>query len=183
MDLLEIVGRHVFPSVHALRIEPFKSMWENDNSPDKEECLKIFTYIEFVCSPKKSNPYFGFKPEERPPHVKHEVFGDPDYPTTHDMLTGCMKYMELLRNSSPSFAILEDSLTTAEKLRTFLKTTDPGTRTDNGSLLLKPRDIASGLKEIPTMVLSLEETWKKVQTELIEDSKTRNNREIGEYER
>lgn len=184
MDLLELVGDHVFPTVHILMIEPFKSMWENDRSDNHENCLKDFSYIEFMCSPKKSNPYFGYTDiEMREKVVKKEVYKDENYSISSDILLGTMKYNELLANSSPSFPLLNDAIAGAEKNRVWCKDFDLDERTPNGAAVLKPADINRALKEIPSIVRLLEDTRDKVNKELAEASKTRRDREINHFER
>jgi hypothetical protein len=184
MDLLEIFNGHVYPSVHALMIEPFKSMWANDRSPDREEVLKDFMYVELLCSPKKSNPYFGCTDLElREKRVKMEVYKNENHPTSTDMLFATMKYRELLENESPSYAVLEEGLVAAEKSRIWCRDLDLGAKTPNGALLLKPRDIMNALNEIPNTVKKLEDARTKVITEIADASKMKKDREPGFFER
>ena len=110
MDLLEIINGQVQPSVHALCIEPFKSMWEADTSKGKESALRDFRYVELVCSPKKSNPFFGIEEDIRPAQVRKEVYKNENHGITSDVMRACMKYTELLEHSSPSYALLISSL-------------------------------------------------------------------------
>lgn len=183
MDLFELNNNIAFPSVHALLIEPFKSIWEADNSKSKENAIKVFTYIELVCSPKKSNPFFGYSEVERPGKVKKEVFNDENYYTTDFMMQGVMKYNELLEIASPTYSLFISSLAAAEELKENLKSIDLGERTNAGTAVTKPKDITSALKEIPDVMRSLEAMRNKVHSELAEETKTRNQREINEYER
>lgn len=184
MDLFEVVNMRAFPSAHALLIEPFKTMWEEDISPGKEDSIKIFTYVELLCSPKKSNPFAGYSDEERPSKVKKEVWGDtPPTGGISQIINLVRKYKELLEIASPTYALFSSSMVAADKLKDFLNTINPDRRTASGTLVLKPRDITSALKEIPDTIRSLEMLRAKVNQELLEDSKTRNQREIGAYER
>lgn len=184
MDLFELRNGFVIPSVHALMIEPFKSMWETDYSDGKEMTLKEFAYIEFMCSPKKTNPYFGYTDMDmREKAVKKEVYKDENYHTNTDMLTGIWKYIELLKDESPSYGLLEDAIAGAEKTRKWCRDFEPSEKTPNGALLLKPRDITAALNEIPNTVKKLEETRKQVISELNETSKTRKDREVNHFEK
>ena len=186
MDLFEMVNGHVFPSVHALLIEPFKTIWEDDNSPGNEESIRIFTYIELLCSPKKSNAFFGYSEEERPAKVKQEVWGEEppfDAETTIMIIKGVEKYKELLHNSSPSYSMFEAATAANDNLKTFLKNFDPNKRTASGALVLKPKDIFEAINKIPESMKAMELARIKINQEIAqEDSKTRNQREPGRYE-
>jgi len=183
MDLFEIVNGYVVPSVHALLIEPFKSMWEKDTSNNNEDSIKIFTYIELMCSPKKSNPFIGYLEEERPAKVKKQVWGDEEYPIDTDTVFAILKYKELLSESSPSYDLYISAVNAVQKLRSFLDTFDPDERNRSGTLVLKPKDITSALKDLDEVGKNMESARDRVHTELIQSSKTRNQREIGDYER
>ena len=183
MDLFTIKNGRAFPSVHALLIEPFKSIHANDTSPDKGESIKIFTYVELLCSPKKSNPFYGRSTEERPSYVKKEVWGDdpPDDPSM--IMEAVLKNKELLAIASPTYPLFEASMEAAEQLKKVLAKPDFNERTNSGAAVTKPKDITSALKEIPEAIKSLETLRGKVNSELEDDTKTRNQREIGPYER
>lgn len=185
MDLFIVHNNHAFPSVHALLIRPFKDIWYNDTSPEKTEAIRIFTYVELLCSPKKSNPYFGVPEEDRPDVVKKVVWGDQVIDVMNDLILieAVSKYKDLLTISSPSFAIFEAAMSAAEKLQNQLRTFDVNERTRTGGLVLKPREVTGALKDLPDTVKALELARLRVNQELIEDAKTRNQREIGPYER
>lgn len=182
MDLFEIINNRAFPSPHALLIHPFKDMWEADTSKEKGNVIKVFTYIELVCSPKKSNPFFGYSEEDRPSRVKKEVFGDENYKTTDFMMQGVIKYKELLEIASPTYPMLTAGLIANDKLKNFLETFDLDERTQGGTAVIKPADITRALKEIPDVAKSIVVMREKVQTELVEEAKTRKDRDIGQYE-
>jgi len=182
MDLFELNNGIAYPSVHALLIEPFKSMWERDTSEDKTNVMKVFTYIELVCSPKKSNPFFGYSETDRPSKVKKEVYGDENYHTTDFMMQGVMKYKELLSMSSPTYPLLNAALMASDSLIEFLEDVNLSERTASGGAVIKPKDVTSALKEIPDVAKSITTLQEKVQGELIEEAKTRNQREVGQYE-
>lgn len=182
MDLFVIQGNNLYPSTYALMIEPFASMWENDNDPAKHNVLRDFKFIELLCSPKKSNPFFGYSKDIRPAKVKKEVYKDEHYEISSDVIAATAKYLELLKDSSPSYDMFDAAMSAADKLKVFLRGFNLSERTQSGGLLLKPADITRALKEIPDAAKGIEVARNKVQQELEEDAKTRNQREIGQYE-
>lgn len=188
MDLFELVNRHAHPSIHALLIDPFKTIWENDPSKNKEYAIKIFTYVELTCSPKKSNPFHGYGEKVRISKVRKEVFGDEDIQldeeTIKDILACKAKYIILLEESSFGYSMYTTAINAAERLKEFLDTLNPNSRTNAGGLLLKPKDIAMTLQELPNLIKKLREQRDTVLEELSgSSSKTRNSRTINKYER
>jgi hypothetical protein len=185
MDLFVVHNNKAFPSTHALLISPFREIWNNDRSVEKEEAIRIFTYIELLASPKKSNPYFGIPEEDRHLKVKKEVWGDspPSVENSLEIIKAVEKYKDLLAIASPSFVLFESAMVMAENLQEQIRTFNLNERTRSGSLVLKPKDATNALKDIPDTVKSLELLRARVNQELIEDAKTRNQREIGHYER
>lgn len=184
MDLFEVVNGHVFPSVHALMIKTFGDIWYNDTSDGREYAISIFSYTEFMLSPKRSNTYYKYTdPDLREKKVKERVFGDPEYPTNTDMVLCNIEYKEQLRNECISYGLFEDAVEGAEKLRRWCRDYNLNERTPHGAMVLKPRDIQNALKEIPGIMKNLEETRDKIIAELNASSKTRNNRETGHFER
>lgn len=173
------------PSTHALIIEPFKTIWNNDDSEGKGDAINKFTFIELMCSKKKSNPFTGYSQGQRYSKVVENVYGETDYRPTNDPLVakGMEIYEEFLHNASPSLTYLEAALIAAENLKNTLETIDFSERTNGGAAVYKPADITRALKETPDVVKTLEQLREKVQSELLEEAKTRGSREIGAFER
>lgn len=182
-ELFELVNNQVRPSVHALLIEPFKTIWENDESENKEEAYKIFKYIEFMCSPKKSNSFFGYSEEERPIKLKKAIWGDNPPQDGSLIIQGVTVYKEKMTEASVSYSLYNSSLNAAHKLKDYLDSFDLEERTRGGTAVIKPKEITSALKEIPDVIKSIIALKDKVHYELVEETKTRNQRQIGEYER
>lgn len=185
MDLFEIKNGMAAPTVHALTIEPYKTIWENDKSKNKSEAYKAFTFIELMCSRKKSNPFIGYEESIRYSKVAKNVYGDELARPTNDSLieVGIELFKQLQLEASPSLSYLETALNSAENLKEYLNTVDLGERTNGGAAVYKPADITRALKETPDVIKTLKTLVQSVQTELEEEVKTRGKREIGLFER
>lgn len=187
MELFQIVNNRAVPSTHALLIEPFKSIWYNDDTEDKKEATKVFSYVELLCNPRKSNPFSGYSEQERPSKVKRLVFGE-DNPELLDSMISeiiecTMKYKELLQISSPSYGLYEDAALAIEKLRAFFREFNFDERTRSGGMVLKPKDVSDAITKVDIVAKNLQKTRDQLQMELIDETRTRNKREIGEFER
>ncbi len=71
----------------------------------------------------------------------------------------------------------------AEKLRLWLRDFDLNERTPHGAMVLKPKDVQMSLNEVPNTMKKLEEARKLVVAEIAQNSKTRNDRETGFFEK
>lgn len=186
MDLFELTNGRAFPTVHVLMIEPFKTIWETDTTVEKGNAIRLFSYIELMCSPKRSNPFFGYAENIRSSKVKREIYKDENYTDTSFMITGIAKYKELLANSSPSFNMLNSALMAKDAIVGFLKDAEARLAERNlksGAPIFKPVDVTNALIRIGAITKELEAARDKVGEELKEASKTRGQRVIGLYER
>ena len=182
MDLFVVKNKRAMPSVHALIIEPFKTIWHQDPDPAKGDAIRFFSFIELACSPKKSNPYFGYEKDKRYLVVKKLLFDDEAYELPPIVMDAVIKYEDLVENSSPSYSILNASLIAAEQLKTYLTNIRLNERTNSGAAVYKPKDVINALQELPQLSREIEELRNKIQQELMEEGKTRNNRQVGYYE-
>lgn len=182
MDLFVVKNQRAMPSVHALIIEPFKTIWYQDTDPAKGEAIRFFTFIELACSPKKSNPYFGYEKDKRYLVVKKVLFDDEAYKLPDVVMDAVIKYEELVEHASPSYSILNASLIAAEQLKTYLTNIKLEERTRGGAAVYKPKDVINALQELPELAREIEALRDKIQQELMEEGKTRNNRQVGYFE-
>lgn len=182
MELFTVQNGKAMPSVHALIIEPFKTIWKEDTDVTKGNAITDFTFIELCCSPKKSNPYCGYDVDQRYRVLKKELYGDEAYELPNIVIDGITKYEELLDNHSPTLSLLKAALSGAEKFKEQLQKLDLNERTKAGSAVYKPRDITNAMKDLPEMAKSIESLRDKVFKELLEEGKTRSNRQIGHFE-
>lgn len=185
MELFEMVNNRAIPNMHVVLIEPFLTIWNEDTSPGKGEAIDIFSYVELLCSPKKSNPFSGYSEMERPAKVREEVWGDANYnhPKVGQIINAVLTYKKFLVDSSESYSLYLSATNAADKLKLYLDTVNLNERTNGGAAVTKPADITRAIKEVPDVIRSLQGLKEKVNTELAEASKTRNQREIGLFER
>lgn len=183
MELLEIREKRVYPTVHVLLLEPFKTIWERDTSEDKEEAMRDFSYIEFMCNPRKSNPYIDHPAETREIKIKEIIYNNIEY-EVDDLIIEAVEFYNNCFKESMGCRLLDTALVAAEKQRKFLHNFEPNSRTPTGALLLKPKEVFAALKEVPDTIKAINIARERVHTELAtEGTKTRNQREINIYEK
>lgn len=182
MNIFIIESNIAKPTVEILLVPIFNSIWTRDNSSMKETAIKEFTYIEFMVSPKKTNPYSGYKEEVRGQKIANDIFRGQVYTPDYLVDEAIQWYNKHLEESSPSMAFLNAAKSAANKLIDFLNNFDMDERTRTGTPIYKPKDITSALNDTPATIKSLNDLTEKVQQELFDINKTRANKDTNYFE-
>jgi hypothetical protein len=193
MQLFIIENNIVKPTTEVLLISPFREIWNRDSSEGKEFALKEFAYIEFMCSPKKTNPFYGYQEDERSDKIIANIFkgnsqvivrGDTEVLYEPDMLVvdGIDTYRGFLKSASFSLSFLEACILGANKLIDFFTTVDLDERTKSGGVVYKPADVTKALSDAFNVVKSLNAFKEKVEQELYENTKLKGDIEINPLE-
>ena len=77
--LFTVQEKSVFPNTETLLISPFKEIWARDKTQGKELAIEELTYIEFVTSLKKSNPYRQYPEKLKAQKVQEEIIRREDW--------------------------------------------------------------------------------------------------------
>ena len=107
------------PNTETLLISPFKEIWERDKSKDKSQAIKEFTYIEFMVSKKKTNPYTGYDPEARKKELGKLLFNNPNFEEDYLIIEGLAKLEKFQTEGSSAYTFLLAAETAANKLKDF----------------------------------------------------------------
>lgn len=182
MNLFTIQNSVVKPQVETLLISPFKEIWERDVSPHKDIAIKEFSYIEFMCSPKKSNPFSGYDITVRENKIVANIFKTQYVPDSL-VLQAIEQYNEFFNNASPALSFLRGAQEAARKLKEFLKEVNPNARNDKGMPVYKPKEISSALMDTFSVVKTLDALQDKVEQEIYETTRNKANREINHFEK
>lgn len=183
MEIFYIEGDRVRPTTHILLISPFKEIWERDKSPKKSQAIKEFTYIEFLCSPKKSNPFSGYSEDNRPHEIIRQAFKGEKFNTKEKLLVEAIEvYNKWINEAIPSVRYLNAAKSAAEKVLTFLNDLDLTRQTDKGTPLYKPNDIVSPIMNLEKVLSSLSGLQKRVEQDMLEKQRTRAESQINMFE-
>lgn len=183
MEIFKIEGNIVKPTTEILLLSPFKEIWERDTTPKKALAILEFSFIEFYCSQKKSNPFAGYSNEKRESEIKKNLFSK--YPTWQiDELIkkAIIVYNDWLMEASQSMSFLIAAKTGAEKLKEFFNELDMTKMNSKGMPIYKPAEVTRALKDSFEVIKTLDAIEKKVQQEIYESSKIRGGGEINHYE-
>ena len=176
--LFKVENQRVTPVTETLLISPFKEIWERDADSRKGTAILEFTYIEFISSELKTNPYKGYETDKRKLKVKREIM-PPGWQPDDLIQQAIEKVEEFQKEASSNYSLYKDALVGKEKLQRFLREFDLDERTKTNTLILKPGDVTKTLLEIDKVATSLNSLEKKVEEDLYETVRMRSNKEIS----
>lgn len=169
------------PNVETLLVSPFKEIWERDETPGRELALKELTFVEFMSSKKKTNPYAGYDDNLRYERLIETM--PEGWEIDALVESALVKIKDFSENASPTYQYYLSASKAAEKMRTFFNTFDINERNErNGNPIYKPSDITRALNDTDKVLQNLNSMKEKVEQELFEQTKTRGNKTINPFE-
>ena len=184
MEIFIIEGAAVKTTTQILLISPFKEIWEEDKSRGKGVAMQIFSYIEFMISKKKTNPFKEYAPEKKERAIVDKIFGNDSTYTPNDSVNEAMElYREWETEASVSLRFYDSNLNLLEKIIKNNNDIDLDERDDKGKPIHNSTHIARAVREADQVLQSMSSLRKKVEQELYESSRTKSNKEINPFER
>ena len=172
--LFKVEDKIVKPTDEALQVSPFKDIWERDTSTNKEVALQEFTYIEFMTSALKTNPYRGYSEDRKETVVRQDVIKIPDWQPDELILAGMQKVKQFQTEGSESYSLYLSALVAKNKLQDFFNNFNINkVNSKTGAPIYKPRDITTALQDLDKTIVSLQSLEKKVEEDLFESAKIR----------
>lgn len=170
------------PNVETLLISPFKEIWERDTSSNKKDAIREFTFIELMSSKLTSNPYAGYDEETRMAILFTKYF--PKGGTLDPLIEqGLAKVVEFQTQGSLIYSYYMDARSAAEKLKAFFRSFSLDTKNERtGNPLYKPREITQALIDTEKTIQTLSSLEKRVAKDLLQNIKTKGNKEINPFE-
>lgn len=183
MNLFILENNIAKPNLETLLIEPFKTIWERDTDEHKSQAIKEFTFIEFFCSPKKSNPFAGYSEDVRDEKIIEVIFKNtPNWKPDEEVQEAVELYKQFFFNSSPTLNFLNAAKEGAKKLQDFFLNFDLNEKTKAGTPVYKPKEISTALSDSFNVMKTLNSLDEKVQQEIYEAVKTKGNRDVNPFE-
>jgi len=181
--LFTVEGKVVSPTTQVLLIPPFKEIWERDTTKDKRYAIEDFSYIEFMASIQKSNPYSGYTEDQRPEKIIKDVITREDWDQEDPLLVqGIAKLKEFQAEASVTYNYYMAAKSAAEKMQQFFinfSMSDVNLRT--GAPIFKPKDITSALNDTSRVLENLNTLREKVDNEVFEEIKKKGQKVVSPF--
>jgi len=171
MKILDFIDNKVTISPEILSISPFKEIWVNDKSKEKELAIKQLKYIWFFSD--YNSPYFKFPEEDRKKLILEDVLKDKSFKVDKDLVASIDKYKSL--TYSPAIEAVESAFSLISKLNKYFKEIDFTEVSD-------PKKITDMFANMPKIIASLNEARKHAESENSAKIKVRGNASTGIFE-
>lgn len=182
--LFTVEAKIVKPNVETLLIYPFTEIWERDTTTGKHHAIEDFTYIEFVASVQKSNPYSGYGETERKKKVREQIISitREDWQEDELIQLGIQTLIKFQQEASVTYNYYMAAKQAADKMQTFFTTFDmEEVNTRSGTPLYKPKDITSALNDTSKVLENLNNLRDKVDNEIFEEIKNRAQKVVSPF--
>lgn len=180
--LFEVENNVAKPNTETLLISPFREIWGRDKSRDKTTAIKEFTFIEFMISKRKTNPYAQYDIDLRSEELKKVIFDDPNW-EPDDLITQGMEYLHTLQTEgSAGYTYLLAAEEGLRKMKNFFLRFDLNERTKSGMPVYKPKEITTAMNDLNENLKTLNSLRERVEQDIYEITKTRTNRDINPFE-
>lgn len=181
--LFKVEDGVVKPTDEALQVSPFSDIWNRDNSPHKEVALQEFTYIEFMTSALKTNPYRNYNKDRKEEVIRENVFkNNPTWRPDNLIQEGINKVIELQTEGSDKYTLYLSAINAKNKLQDFFNTFNMNkVNNKTGAPIFKPKDITSALQDLDKTIISLDSLEKKVEEDLFQNVKIKGQKEISPF--
>jgi hypothetical protein len=181
--LFTVESKVVSPTTQVLLIPPFKEIWERDTTKDKRYAIEDFSYIEFMASIQKSNPYSGYAEHQRPEKIIKDIITREDWDQEDPLLIyGIAKLKEFQAEASVTYNYYMAAKSAAEKMQQFFinfSMSDVNHRT--GAPIFKPKDITSALNDTSRVLENLNTLREKVDNEVFEEIKKKGQKVVSPF--
>lgn len=180
--LFNVEGRIVKPNVETLLIYPFKEIWERDSTSTKDYAIEDFTYIEFVTSEMKANPFSGYSSTIRKDKVRSAIITREDWEEDELILAGMEEIIKFQREASITYTYYMSARAAAEKMQDFFNDfnmSDVSPKT--GMPFYKPKEITSSLIDTSKVLENLNTLREKVNEEVFDEIKNRAKKVISVF--
>ena len=163
----------------AVVIPPFIDIWERDKTKGKHKATKELSYIYFICDFK--SPYSIYTDEERPLKVQEDFIKDPEWKPDPLIKAAMDKYNEFQETYTMRF--LEKARKGVDKLSAYFDEVDFHAVGEDGKPLYKATDLSRNLKDVGSIIESLDKVENQVKKEIDTKSKVKGKKVIRGRER
>jgi hypothetical protein len=181
--LFTVESKVVSPTTQSLLISPFKELWNRDTTKDKMYAIEDFSYIEFMASIRKSNPYSGYSEDQRADKIIKDIITRAEWDQEDPLiLKGIEKLKEFQAEASVTYNYYMSAKVAAEKMQQFFINFSMNQINERtGAPVFKPRDITSALNDTSRVLENLNTLREKVDNEVFEEVKKKGQKIVSPF--
>lgn len=180
MRIFEIRDKRVHVSEHALMVPVFKRIWEADKSKTKDSATRKLSYVEFMSSPLRSNPYYELSPEKRATQLGIDLFKDEAYEPDDDVVEAIEWYRSMYNSAVLSLYMYDSVAMAVRSMAEYFRDVDyTGKEGKSGD---DPSKVHAMVIKTKELLGSLEDLRNSVEEEVYAVLKHRGNKQINPFE-
>jgi hypothetical protein len=180
--LFEINNKVVYPKPETLLIEPFNTIWNRDKSTNKEIAIQEMTYIEFITSMLKSNPYREYPEETKHEILKKDIIKNDKWIPDDLIYEGINKIKLLQTEGSITYGYWMANKNAIEKMIAFFNDFDMNAvNLKSGMPIYKPRDITGAVSDAEKTLTTVNNLKAKVDEEVFQITKNKSDKTISTF--
>jgi len=178
--IFNIEDKVVYPTPEILMVEPYKKIWNRDKTKNKDKALLEFAYVEFMTSMKMSNPFRDYEEDIKESKILLGIGMKKTWKPDALIKEAIEKSNEFQKEASLSYRFFISAKTGMRKLQDFFDTVNLKERNPKSqNVIYKPRDITVALQDTEKLLINFKNLEKRVEQDLYETTKTRNNKRIS----
>ncbi len=178
MTLFELKNYEVQFSPQALMLAPFKEIWNNDSSKDKETANKEMAYVYYMAD-NRSNYMYVLDDDERSDLIRQALELDDDWIKSEYIDEAIVYYKKMSETTSTK--LLESTRGVIHKISHFLDTIDPNERDKANKPVFNISQIVASVEKMPKLIKAMND----IEREVIKEKELKGqagNRETGLFD-
>lgn len=193
LEIFDLIDNKVIVTMEVLIHPVLGKLYSRDTSEKKYKSQIEYTYLNYMVSYKKSNPFVGFADlDERRRKIVESITREFERETVEKIIlhlkedllvTTCLEILtELWDSCIPALSSYKTALISRNTLSSFLDTMNLNAKTNSGGAMYKPTDLTSAVKELKNLNIVIADLKKDVEADVIEQLNTRRGRMINFFE-
>lgn len=162
---------------NVLSLPCFKVIWEADTTKEKEEAIKLISYIFYLVDNK--SPYMGYPEEKRRENIIKDYIRDSKFKESKILKEAIDKYREY--NKTLSSSLLESVKHLLYKLEGYYKSIEFDPEGDPEFEQKKAEAAQKSVGSIGKTLDSLIQLEERVKKEVTQKSSVRGNAQMGQF--
>ena len=180
--MFTVENRVVKPNTETLLIPVFREVWERDGSDRKETAMKELAYIEFMVSPRPSNPYLEYGKDTKEKKITADLF-DKKWKPDDKVLAAIDWYEEWYATSSVAVRLYKASIQSVNSLIDYLEDVDFKELNNAQNLIHKPEKLPDIIEKAEKSLKALQSLKKRILEDDFDQDKLKGGKEVSDFEK
>lgn len=160
------------PTAQLLAIPDYAEISDRDHSLKKERAVREFSFIFFMVSMTRQNPFRAYNEGVKSQKIIERLFPEENWTPDAVVIRQCKQYKRDIEMSLMTYSMIVSSKIAIEKVKYFYENVDLDERnTRTGSLLYKPKDVTGAIRESIDLMRQLTDLEKKITEEELSGNK------------